>query len=84
MERKARLEGRRGFTLHGTEYVILYIAYEDAPDDIVQMQYPLSDVPDHLRVGETLLVQMLFSVPTGVRRAHEQTFGSAHAGGESS
>jgi hypothetical protein len=84
MERRARLEGRRGFTLHGTEYVILYIAYADAPDDIVQMQYPVSDVPDHLRVGETLLVQMLFNVPTGVRRPQEQTFGSDDATDETS
>jgi hypothetical protein len=68
MEVTARVEGLRTFLIHNEPYTLVYFSQVDDPDTIHQARMATPDLPDDLRVGDTVVIYSVVGVVAEIRK----------------
>ena len=69
MEVQARIEGLRPFLIHSERYTQIYYSHLDDPDTIHQARLASPDLPEGLKVGDTVAVYSVLGVIAEIRLA---------------
>lgn len=69
MEVTARIEGLRPFLIHSEQYTVVYYSHLDDPDTIHQARMGSGDLPDGLKVGDTVVVYQVLGIVAEIRLA---------------
>lgn len=72
MEVHARIEGLRHFLIHSEQYTQVYYSPLDDPDTILQARLGTPDLPEGLKVGDTVVVYSVLGIVAEIRLAEDQ------------
>lgn len=71
METLARVEGLRPFLIHSERYTQIYYSHLDDPDTIHQARLGTPDLPEGVKVGDTIVVYSVMGIVAEIRLAED-------------
>ena len=69
MEVHARIEGLRHFLIHSEPYTQIYYTLLDDPDNVLQARLGTPDLPEGLKVGDTVIIYSVLGIVAEVLRS---------------
>ena len=73
MEILARVEGLRDFLIHSDRYTQIYYSHLDDPDTIHQARLGTLDLPQGLKVGDTIVIYSVLGIVAEIRLADDES-----------
>lgn len=75
MEIRATIEGLRPFLIHSERYTQIYYSQSDDPESIHQARLGSADLPEGLKVGDTVIIFSLMGIVAEIRRVEGDSSG---------
>lgn len=72
METRATIEGLRPFLIHSEHYTQIYYSHPDDPDTIHQARLGSADLPEGLKVGDSVVIFSLMGIVAEIRRVEDE------------